>query len=60
MLKESLCVKWVNTMILGKKSIWEAKVRPSDSWMWKKTLWIKDLHVPIGRGIKWGSRLFLE
>ncbi|GKA38383.1 hypothetical protein Tco_0730934 [Tanacetum coccineum] len=40
--KESQWVKWVNTVKLKGKSIWEIEIFSSDSWGWKNLLDIRD------------------
>ena len=40
--KESLWVKWVNTVKLKGNSIWEIEYNNSDSWGWKQLLLIRD------------------
>ncbi|GJT98779.1 RNA-directed DNA polymerase, eukaryota, reverse transcriptase zinc-binding domain protein [Tanacetum coccineum] len=41
-MKESLWVKWVHSVKLRGKSIWEISVDQEDSWGWKNLLSIKD------------------
>lgn len=45
--KESLWIKWVHTIILKGKSLWEIEPKQNDSWMWKKLLWTKDQFEPF-------------
>lgn len=40
--KESLWIKWVNSVILKGKSLWEVKPKSQDTWLWKRLLWIRD------------------
>lgn len=42
-LKESLWVKWIHTEILQGKSIWEIKAKPSDSWVWRKMMEVRNM-----------------
>ncbi|GJT51140.1 RNA-directed DNA polymerase, eukaryota, reverse transcriptase zinc-binding domain protein [Tanacetum coccineum] len=54
--KESLWVKWVNTVKLKSRSIWEIKACNSDSWGWRCMLEIRDKIKPhvlykVGNGM---------
>ena len=40
--KESLWVKWVNTVKLKGNSLWDIEYQMSDSWGWKQMLLIRD------------------
>lgn len=42
--KESLRVKWVHTVILKGKSLWEIQPKAQDAWLWKRLLWIRDYY----------------
>nr|GEX07089.1 RNA-directed DNA polymerase, eukaryota, reverse transcriptase zinc-binding domain protein [Tanacetum cinerariifolium] len=60
--KESLWVKWVNTVKLKGNSFWEIESNASNSWGWKSMLYLRDKMKPfvsykIGNGRKtslWG------
>ncbi|GKG17609.1 hypothetical protein Tco_0362566, partial [Tanacetum coccineum] len=45
--KESLWVKWVNTVKLKGKSIWEAESTDNDSYGWKELMKIRDKIKPF-------------
>ncbi|GKB28957.1 RNA-directed DNA polymerase, eukaryota, reverse transcriptase zinc-binding domain protein [Tanacetum coccineum] len=47
--KESQCVKWVNTVKLKGKSIWEADIESNDSHGWKELMRIRDKIKPYVR-----------
>lgn len=40
--KEDLWVKWIHTVILKDKAMWETKAKATDSWLWRKTLGVRD------------------
>ncbi|GJX96968.1 peptidase C48, SUMO/sentrin/Ubl1 [Tanacetum coccineum] len=53
--KESLWVKWINTVKLKGKSIWDTQCYANDSWCWKtilslRTLVINHIRYKIGNG----------
>ncbi|GKF82385.1 hypothetical protein Tco_0244041, partial [Tanacetum coccineum] len=60
--KESLWVKWINTIKLKGRSVWDTQSYDSDSWCWKTILGLRkmvDKHIryKVGNGFTDQSRL---